>query len=125
MRSSHAIAIWLFERLDLEVALIGDLLEERERGRSAIWYWRQVLAAVWIAIWGAIRHHKLLALRATITGLAIEALLTFLWSSGQGEETCYTRRPEFPQQAHRKCRKAEGASCMKSGTTGRRTKIYD
>ena len=80
MRSSHAIAIWLFECLDLDVALTGDILEERERGRSAIWYWRQVLTAVWIGIWGTVRHHKLLALRATITGLAIEALLTFLWN---------------------------------------------
>jgi hypothetical protein len=82
MRSSHAIAIWLFECLDLDVALTGDILEERERGRSAIWYWRQVLTAVWIGIWGTVRHHKLLALRATITGLAIEALLTFLSCSG-------------------------------------------
>ena len=79
MRSSHAIATWLFERLGLDVALIGDLLEERERGRSAIWYWRQVLIAVWIGIWVAIREHKVLALRAVATGFAIEFLFVFLW----------------------------------------------
>ncbi len=44
MRSSHAVAIWLFERLGLDVALTGDLLEECQRGRSAIWYWRQASA---------------------------------------------------------------------------------
>ena len=79
MRSSHAIATWLFERLGLDVALIGDLLEECERGRSAIWYWRQVLIAVWIGIWVAIREHKVLALRAVATGFAIEFLFVFLW----------------------------------------------
>ena len=77
MRSSHAIAIWLFEHLGLDVALIGDLLEECERGRSAIWYWRQVLIAVWIGILVAIRDHKLLALRAVATGFAIEFLFVF------------------------------------------------
>ena len=79
MRSSHAIANWLFERLDLDVALTGDLLEERQRGRSAIWYWRQVLVAVWIAIWAAIRDHKLLTLRAVATGFATEFIFIFLW----------------------------------------------
>jgi len=49
MTPSHAIAIWLFELLDLDVALTGDLLEERARGRSAIWYWTRVPTAVWIS----------------------------------------------------------------------------
>jgi hypothetical protein len=80
MKTSQAIATWLFERLDLEVALTGDLLEERARGRSAIWYWRQVLIAIWIGIWGAIRDNKALALRAVATGMAMELLLLFLWN---------------------------------------------
>jgi ABC-type phosphate/phosphonate transport system permease subunit len=79
MRSSHAIAIWLFERLGLDVALVGDLLEECSGGRSAIWYWRQVLIAVWIGIWVAIRDHKVLALRAVAIGFATEFLFIFLW----------------------------------------------
>ena len=79
MRSSRAIAIWLFERLGLDDALSGDLLEECKRRRTAIWYWKQVLVAVWISIWGAIRDHKVLALRAVATGFATEFLFTFLW----------------------------------------------
>ena len=35
----------MFDRLDLDSALAGDLLEERARGRSALWYWRQVVIA--------------------------------------------------------------------------------
>jgi hypothetical protein len=79
MRSSHAIATWLFERLGLDDALAGDLLEECKRRRSAIWYWKQVLVAVWISIWGAIRDHKVLALRAVATGFAMEYFFLFLW----------------------------------------------
>jgi hypothetical protein len=70
---------WLFERLDLDPALAGDLLEERERGRSAFWYWRQVSLALWTGIWDAIRDHKLLALRAVATGFATEYLFILLW----------------------------------------------
>ena len=80
MRSSHAIAAWLFERLGLDGALAGDVLEERTRGRSTIWYWKQVLIAIWIGIWGAIFGHKVLALRALATGCAVNALWLFLWS---------------------------------------------
>jgi hypothetical protein len=79
MRSSNALAIWLSERLGLDVALTGDLLEEGERGRSAIWYWRQVLIAVWIGIWVAACEHKVLAVRAVATGFATEFVFVFLW----------------------------------------------
>jgi hypothetical protein len=79
MRASHSIAIWLFERLGLDVALTGDLLEECARGRSVIWYWRQVLIAIWTGTWGAIFDHKLLALRAVATGCAVNGAWLFLW----------------------------------------------
>src|SRR6266513_1549912 len=79
MKSSHAIAAWMFERLGIDVSLAGDLLEECARGRSTIWYWRQVLIAIWIGIWGAVFDHKLLALRAVATGCAVNAVWIFLW----------------------------------------------
>ena len=78
MRTSHAIAVWLFDRLDLDRALVGDLLEERARGRSALWYWRQVVIAICLAIWRDLLDHKLLALRAIATGCAINYALMFL-----------------------------------------------
>ena len=84
MSQPHAIAVWLFDSLDLDVALSGDLLEECERGRSAIWYWRQVLIAVWVGILGAIRNHKVLALRAVATGFAMEYSFLFLWQCQEG-----------------------------------------
>lgn len=72
MKSSHAIATWLFEYLGLDGALNGDLREERERGRSAVWYWKQVVIAVWVGMWGVVRDHKVLALRAVVTGFATQ-----------------------------------------------------
>ena len=79
MRFSRTISVWLFECLELDQALVGDLMQERERDRSAIWYWWQVLIAVWLGIWGAIRDHKLLALRAVATGFATEYVFIFMW----------------------------------------------
>ena len=80
MRSSQEISVWLFERLGLDGALAGDLSEEWARGRSAIWYWKQVLIAIWIGIWGAVFGHKVLALRALATGCAVNAVWLSLWS---------------------------------------------
>jgi len=45
-----------------------------------VWYWRQVWIAVWIGTWGAIRDHKLIALRAIATGFAMEMLFLALWN---------------------------------------------
>ena len=96
MSLSHVISVWLLERLGLDGALAGDLFEERARGRSTIWYWKQVLFAVWIGIWGAVFSHKVLALRAVATGCAVNAVWLFLWSKflhlGLPVSPPYTRR---------------------------------
>ncbi len=78
MRSPHSIAAWLFERMGIDVALAGDL-EECARGRSALWYWRQVLMVIWIGTWSVILRNKLLALRAVATGCAVNSVWFFLW----------------------------------------------
>jgi hypothetical protein len=78
VRSSYAIAAWIFELVGLDDGLAGDLLEERTRGRSRIWYWRQVLIAILISIYRAIRAHKGLALRAVATGCGINSLWILL-----------------------------------------------
>lgn len=79
MRTPDAIVSFIFDRLALDVALAGDLREERWQGRSTIWYWRQVLMAICIGIWRPIFQHKALALRALATGCAVNGVWLFLW----------------------------------------------
>ena len=79
MTSSQTIAKWLFERVGLDVGLTGDLLEERECGRSATWYWRQVSIAVWVGVWSAIRNRKVDALRVAAVGFGLEYLAILVW----------------------------------------------
>jgi len=54
MRSKPpALATWLVEHLvpgDKREALSGDLLEQFNQGRSAAWYWRQVLLAILVGL---------------------------------------------------------------------------
>jgi hypothetical protein len=48
-KNPPAMASWMLEHLilgDKNEALAGDLLEDFRRGRSAAWYWRQVLVAI-------------------------------------------------------------------------------
>jgi hypothetical protein len=69
-------ATWLLNKFGCaNDALKGDLVEEYGRGRSRAWYWRQVLIAIAIGFSTEVIAHKLLALRAVITGWAVFYLL--------------------------------------------------
>ena len=79
MRSKHAIAVWLSELVGVDASLSGDLLEEFARGRSKLWYCKELFVAIWNAFWALIFDHKLLALRAIATGVAVNYVWLFLW----------------------------------------------
>lgn len=71
-----AAAIWLLNKFgSTNDALKGDLVEEYGHGRSIAWFWRQVLVAIAVGFSTEIRTHKLLTLRAIITGWAVIYLL--------------------------------------------------
>ena len=60
--------------------LAGDLVEEYRQGRTVAWYWRQVLVAILVGCGNEVRTHKLLTMRAVITGWAALILSGYLIS---------------------------------------------
>lgn len=52
-------------------AVPGDLVEEYRAGRSAFWYWWQVLSAILIGVAADLRAHQLLAARSVILTWAV------------------------------------------------------
>jgi hypothetical protein len=75
------LAVWLLKRgvagPNAE-SLAGDLIERYGRGRSRTWMWRQVFFAVAASILADVRQHKLLAVRAALTGIVAASILRFL-----------------------------------------------
>jgi len=66
-------SVWLLEAFNVDENspfLAGDLAEDFSGGRSRVWLWRQVLAAIAFAIAKEISDHKLSTLRAVIAGEA-------------------------------------------------------
>ena len=49
-------------------ALLGDLIEQYQGGRSRTWYWQQVILALVISAGGEVRTRKLQAIRAVVVG---------------------------------------------------------
>jgi hypothetical protein len=73
-RQAPATATWLLERFHCgsrSDSLTGDLIEEYQRGRSRVWYWKQVVIAIVVSFCTGIRAHSLLTLRAMATGWAV------------------------------------------------------
>jgi hypothetical protein len=79
MRSSKppALATWLVEHMvpgAQNEALAGDLIEQFSQGRSAGWYWRQVIGAIVVGCW---REFRTLGAAAAITVIWTSALTLF------------------------------------------------
>jgi hypothetical protein len=65
------LARWLLTRFGCSPnneAVIGDLDERFQAGRSGAWYWRQVFIAIWSSLFTELRLHRMLAVRALIAG---------------------------------------------------------
>jgi hypothetical protein len=69
------VATWLLEHLQPgpnHESLAGDLFEEYQQGRSRIWYWKEVLAAIILGLCRELIAHPVLALRAIATAWAVQ-----------------------------------------------------
>jgi hypothetical protein len=76
------VATWLLRHCvpgPLNEALAGDLLEEFRRGRSARWYWRQILAAISVACFREVASRPGMLLFAALWSMTAPAWLLFIF----------------------------------------------
>ncbi len=62
---------WLLKQLGCSSnndAVLGDLVERYQQGKTAAWYWKQSLVAVIVSAFNEVRGHKWLAARAVLVG---------------------------------------------------------
>jgi hypothetical protein len=65
-------------------ALLGDLIEQYEAGRSRAWYWQQAILALVISAGREVRASKLQAVRAVVIGYLTGASLCYFTTSLAG-----------------------------------------
>jgi hypothetical protein len=66
-RAAPRLASWLLKRLGYEnEPLAGDLLEEFHDGRTAIWYWRQVMTTILMDVPQHMRTYRTAGLLALL-----------------------------------------------------------
>ncbi len=76
------LATWLlrhFGSARMNDPLMGDLMEERQSGRSRLWFWKQVLVAVFTGLSKDMWNHKILALRAIAIGWGLSIAVNSVW----------------------------------------------
>jgi hypothetical protein len=78
MKQPPRLAAWLLPRFGINESIVGDLIERYETKPSSAWFWRQTLTAIFAGAARDIRGHKLLALRAVVTGFAAVIVFDYL-----------------------------------------------
>ena len=72
------IAAWLLRHFGSSPnndVVIGDLNERYQRGRSRLWYWRQVAATIVVGFLNEVWSHKFLTIRVVALGWALDIVL--------------------------------------------------
>jgi hypothetical protein len=71
------IASWILDRFGAAPeteAIAGDLLEQYALGRSRLWYWREVMVAIFRGTWSEVQQHRL----SMVTAVALAWGLNFV-----------------------------------------------
>jgi hypothetical protein len=80
MRSTNppALATWLLQRFGAKEALVGDLVEQYRKGRSAGWYWRQTMSGIISSFATEAWQHKALAIGVVAFGAYLPHIYMFI-----------------------------------------------
>jgi hypothetical protein len=110
MRTPSVIATWLLLHLGSRhyaQSLAGDLYEEYQNDRSRIWYWRQVMFAIFLARTRALRTAALTLADAVLALFALLALGagTLAWAN------VIKHPPSTPPQACASSSQPEPTDC--------------
>jgi len=78
------LANWLMTRFvpgENRESMIGDLIEQYQRGRSSAWYWRQTIGAIAISFAAEMWQHKLLAGSVAVLSASVPDIYMYsrLW----------------------------------------------
>jgi hypothetical protein len=76
MREPPKLATWLLSCLGCSAdndAVLGDIAERYLEGKSAYWYWKQILIAIAVGAVSDVRDHRMLVIRAAIAGMLVSA----------------------------------------------------
>jgi hypothetical protein len=79
------LANWLLAKLvpgEKRESMIGDLIEQHQRGRSSAWYWRQTIGAIATSFAVELWKHRVLAVSVTLLSVYFEELymLSRVWT---------------------------------------------
>jgi hypothetical protein len=81
LRSTPPIATWFlnqFGAVPENESAIGDLIEQYQRGKGSIWYWRQVLVIVFVGLYRNIRQEQRKFLAALVRTWCVWGGLQFM-----------------------------------------------
>ena len=79
------VATWLMTRFvsgEKRESLIGDLIEQHRRGRSAAWYWRQTISAIMTSFAAEVWRNRALVIGIVALGTYMGDIYMFIWTSG-------------------------------------------
>ncbi len=78
MKRTPFLPTWLLKHLGCSSdndAVMGDLSERYQQGKTAAWYWKQTLVAVIVSAFDEVRGHKWLTFRSVLVGWIVFSYL--------------------------------------------------
>jgi len=81
LRATPTIATWILDQFGSvpeNEAAIGDLVEQYQRGKGSIWYWRQVLVIVFAGLYRDVRREQRQFLKSLFRTWCVWGTIQFL-----------------------------------------------